>query len=289
MQKTKPFIVAETIPMSRSFIPSYYQQDHYSFMWHYHPNFEIFIQATGDINCIVGDYIGELHEGEIILVGANLPHSFYTIENNFKKQYEFLKIHFENSFIDKLINNFPETFNLKDFFNNSLSGIIFKGEKCKPIIKKVEELNKRKFHSGINSLISFLEILEDLNNIKNYKVLSSKKFKHSTGSYDIDRLDKICTYLNQEYKSEIKLSKVAKIAGTSVSNLCAFFKKATGITIIEYVNKLRISVACKMLIETERQIIDIALSSGYQTLSHFNRTFQKTKKTSPRKFRSKYK
>lgn len=283
----KAHIITESLPPERSFMPYYHECDEYPFMWHFHPNYELFMQVGGSGHCIIGDYSGEFCEGDILFVGPDLPHVFYTVEKQKPgRRFSFLKIHFEESFIDNLTGSFSETFDLRRLFGDARRGVRFgSGDVCRDIIKKTETLNLTKFHSGIKSFIMFLKILEKLSYFKDREILSGQEYRGVSRGYNTERLDRICAYLHNHYKEQIALREVGMFAGASVSNLCAFFKKSTGMTIIDYVNSLRISHACRLLSESEESIMNIALDSGYNTLSNFNRKFRKLRHTSPRDFR----
>jgi AraC-like DNA-binding protein len=71
----------------------------------------------------------------------------------------------------------------------------------------------------------------------------------------------------------------------SVTAFCKFFKRATGLTVTDYLNDIRIGNACELLIETDLQIKEIAYQVGFQSLTYFNRVFLKKKKMTPREFR----
>jgi AraC-like DNA-binding protein len=63
---------------------------------------------------------------------------------------------------------------------------------------------------------------------------------------------------------------------------CKFFKRATGKTFSDYVNDIRIGLACSLLTESDRTVNEIAYQCGFESLSYFNRVFLKKKNTRPR-------
>jgi len=88
-------------------------------------------------------------------------------------------------------------------------------------------------------------------------------------------------YINENYTSRIKLSEIAKEAGKSISCFERTFKKETGITFTMYVNRLRISMAIKMLREDGLSMSDIAFACGFTNQFHFTRMFKKIMNVSP--------
>jgi AraC-like DNA-binding protein len=91
--------------------------------------------------------------------------------------------------------------------------------------------------------------------------------------------------LQHHFHEAINLKQVADLIYMSESNFCKFFKKATGTTFSDYVNDLRITEACHMLLYTDETISHIANACGFESLSYFNRVFLKKKKHTPSEFR----
>ena len=66
---------------------------------------------------------------------------------------------------------------------------------------------------------------------------------------------------------------MADLVYLTESNFCKFFKKATGKTYSDYLNELRINEACRLLVQSDKSIIQISFDCGFETLSYFNRVF----------------
>ena len=65
------------------------------------------------------------------------------------------------------------------------------------------------------------------------------------------------------------------------------FKTKTKKSFVEYLNEIRVSNACKLLLETEMGISEIAYACGYKTASNFNQLFKKLTGTTPKEYRKK--
>lgn len=85
--------------------------------------------------------------------------------------------------------------------------------------------------------------------------------------------------------SEITLPILANHFHISRSHLSRTFKKVTGLTIVEYLNSVRISQAQKLLRNTKKSISQISSDTGFNNISHFDRTFKKITGYSPSDFR----
>ena len=118
--------------------------------------------------------------------------------------------------------------------------------------------------------------------------LSSIEFNYPFQPNEQSRIDKVCTYINKNYKKPLRLEDVATIANMSSTAFSRFFKKSTGKTFVNYVNELRIGWACKLLIETEMTIAEICYEVGFNNLSNFNRRFYERHKMSPRRYRQEF-
>lgn len=70
----------------------------------------------------------------------------------------------------------------------------------------------------------------------------------------------------------------------SVSAFSRFFKRTLGKTFTDYVTELRLSHACKLLLETDASISEAAFQAGFNNLSNFNRRFLEWKSIRPRVF-----
>jgi len=82
-------------------------------------------------------------------------------------------------------------------------------------------------------------------------------------------------YLKQNYSVNTRLSALASQSFLSPTYFCKLFKDYTGMTISEYVQRLRIDEACNLLISSDHKIIIIAEMVGYKDIKHFNEVFKK--------------
>jgi len=97
-------------------------------------------------------------------------------------------------------------------------------------------------------------------------------------------IDNIGTYDPKSDPSKIELDKVAEIAHLHPSAFCRFFKEKTGKSLSKYVTDLRISYACKLIIEGKLSVSQVCFESGFNNLSNFNRTFKRQTKMTPTEY-----
>ena len=128
-------------------------------------------------------------------------------------------------------------------------------------------------------LYKLTEILENFIN----KVSLTKEKKKKT------KIHKMREYINQHFTRRITADKVAKSAGLSVSRALHLFKEETGMSLSNYIAKLRIDYGKYLLINTEINLADLANEVGFYDQSHFAKNFKKFETITPFRFRLKYK
>jgi AraC-like DNA-binding protein len=75
----------------------------------------------------------------------------------------------------------------------------------------------------------------------------------------------------------------------SKGSLCRFFKQNIGITIFEYLNKIKVEFACKLLMDPDLSILKVCLDIGFNNLSHFNEQFKKSTGVTSMEYRKRFK
>jgi AraC-like DNA-binding protein len=103
----------------------------------------------------------------------------------------------------------------------------------------------------------------------------------------MERLDKVLKYIENDYGSEISLQSAAEVSGFSVTYFSRFFKEATGTNFVDYVHTFRANVAMSMLSNNDESVTEIAFRSGFNSIETFNRVFKKVTGSTPSVFRSK--
>jgi len=96
---------------------------------------------------------------------------------------------------------------------------------------------------------------------------------------------KACNYINQHFQEKLTLEETAKIVGFSKYHFTRVFKKYMNMTFYEYLNKKRVKCAEGLLYNTEMSITDVAMNSGFSSMSSFDRTFKALNRCSPSEFR----
>jgi AraC-like DNA-binding protein len=252
------------------------EMPHFTYPWHFHPEYEILYVINGFGRSFVADNIEEFRSGDLALLGSNLPHfwksdeSFYLEENN--KNVKYIVVQFSNEFFKEAISEYPEFYLIKELLDRSARGLRFS--------KSFSEKAKRKLYklvrsSGFERTLRLLELLQFLAKTEDYKLLAGELYQVEKHNFTSDRMTKVMHYLNTTYLKKVELEKVADVANLHPAAFCRFFKEKSGKSLSEFVNDMRISYACRLIIEDKMTVSQICYESGFNNLSNFNRTFKK--------------
>lgn len=92
-------------------------------------------------------------------------------------------------------------------------------------------------------------------------------------------------YLGEHYKDALSLSQLASQFYLAENYLCDLFKKNTGETIFNFLKKLRLSIACQLLRDTNMSVKEIAGTVGFNDFSYFGRVFRQSISQTPEQYR----
>jgi AraC-like DNA-binding protein/mannose-6-phosphate isomerase-like protein (cupin superfamily) len=264
---------------NQSFLCYEVKVPNFEFHWHYHPEYELTYILKGKGKRLVGDNYEPFSEGDLVLLGPNLPHTWVTPRKG-KENCQAIVIQFTHAFMTQLF-QFPELNALEKLFAKAGSGIKFTISKNKGFVLIMQRM------IGSSELIKFTLFLQLLGQLLSEKSipLASAKYKPMKGNENQQRLNKVFLYVEKEFKDIVSLQRAASIIHLSESAFCKFFKRASGKTFSDYTNEIRIAHACQLLIETDKPVSEIAFESGFNSLTYFNRVFLKKKKIRPGSYR----
>jgi len=119
--------------------------------------------------------------------------------------------------------------------------------------------------------------------------LASKDYLKARFTTGNKRISVIHEYLMANYREEVDLRRLSELVNMAEGSLCRFFKQNLGTTIFEYLNKIKVEFACKLLMDPDLSIMEVCLDSGYYNLSHFNKQFKKNIGVPPKDYRKRFK
>jgi AraC-like DNA-binding protein len=120
------------------------------------------------------------------------------------------------------------------------------------------------------------------------KMLSAIEFENASSRTRAEPVEiwKTRKFIEEHSGEELSLRRVAKAVNIHPNYLSERFKHVTGMNFVEYVACTRFKEACRLLLDGDLKISDVAFAAGFQSLSQFNRVFKRLSGKSPTQFRA---
>lgn len=257
--------------------------------WHMHPELELHYVVRGKGVRFIGDNISNFSEGEILLLGENLPHTWRCSEEYFSEgstlQVEAMVLHFLPNCLGNDFLHLPEAYMISKLVDKAGMGMVIGGKSR----DKIAELMKLALNAKhIDRIILLLSIIKVLAETKEFTYISSAYQPYKSSDNEILRLNNVCAYTLANYKKSISLEEIAAIGNLSVTSFCRYFKMMTKKTYNDFLTEIRISHACRSLIEDRVPTDVICFQSGFNNLSNFYRHFKKVTSMTPYEYKSMY-
>ena len=270
----KPLLLKVNENSTSSFDLRYEKVPYFSNPWHYHPEFELTLIVKSSGIRFIGDSIEPFNEGELVLLGPNLPHywrnssTYYTMEAPSKAEAIIMRFRNDHWGVQLL--------------KRAEFGIHF----SKKTALEVSPILMRTLGAtDTERLISWLQIFDILARENDYRLLSQKSFGGINPKNDSSRIDKVLAFIQSHLTERISLEEVATIAAMNKTAFCRYFKQQTNKTFIEVLIEIRIQTACRLLMESDKNISQIAYECGFHDVPYFYQVFKTTKGISPGGFR----
>ena len=100
-------------------------------------------------------------------------------------------------------------------------------------------------------------------------------------------MHKIYHFIEVNYQKDIDVNKVAELTHLTTAAFCRYFKKTTHLTFTDFLNQYRINQAKKLLLNN-KNVTEACYESGFENLSHFNKTFKKVAGENPSHFKKRH-
>ncbi|MDG3583782.1 AraC family transcriptional regulator [Galbibacter pacificus] len=277
-------VINPTFGSSFSFIKYDENQNQNTSYWHYHPEIELVYVKGGAGKRQIGSHISYYTEGDLILIGSNLPHCGFT--DKFTGNENEVVIQMLPDFLGAELMSKPEMNNISLLFKRCKGGLAFNGKTKEIIGTRIEALEKM---NSFERLLGFLSILNELQLSEDYQILNAEGFSMQADVQDNDRINIVFNYVKTHFQQQITLEEIANISGMTVPSFCRYFKQITGKTFTHFVNEYRLVHASKLLAEKPIGITEICFESGFNNFSYFNKSFKKFTGKSPSQYRNELK
>lgn len=260
------------------------EQQRFDLYWHHHACYELTYIVKGKGRRLIADSQEPFEQNDLVLCGPFLPHSWVSDEADTAPAKAWV-LHFSPDCLS-LLGAFNEDNKIETLIHQAASGLYMPtaGTTILQLLQAIQQNN------GLTQLAYFAHLIELLLNMQGKKLASANYHLPQQNTLTENRLNIAMQYLYKNFKqNETNILAVSKLVHMSDSAFCKFFKRNTGFTFSGYLNELRISYACKMLIETEKNIDQVASAAGFNNTTYFNRVFLKSKGMQPARFRRAYK
>lgn len=254
-------------------------------VWHHHPECEITLVVKGGTERLVGNQISALEAGDLVFLGANVPHDYRNepVPGKPPAPVEAIVVQF-----------LPQLPGQEDWLNRSSmkpvqrlferasQGLEVTGITRLTATRIVNDMVKAQ---GMKRVILLLQLLDLLANSEEVREICHEFVPQRQGGVS-DRVGKACEHIAQHLAEPIYVAELASMAGLGKSAFSRLFKRSTGRTLPQYVNELRVARACSLLAETDLTVSQIAMDCGFVSPAHFQRKFREHQHCVPLVYRS---
>ena len=250
--------------------------------WHCHDEYELHLITATSGKAFVGDWIGPFQPGHLVLCGPRLPHNWISMDVPAGGVAERdLVIQFAHGPIAHAAEEIPELAEVMALLERSRNGIEFFGLSERAL----QHFQAVKAAHGFQRLAAFCAYLDDLARCTDYRLLSSVRMQGEDDDAEADQVNALVNRITRDFSQPLSAADLAGELGMSESRFSRFFRRATGNTFTDFVNRVRVNRAGQLLMETDRLVTHICYEVGFNNVANFNRRFLEIKGLTPSEFR----
>ncbi|MBX2911861.1 MAG: AraC family transcriptional regulator [Cyclobacteriaceae bacterium] len=252
---------------------------------HQHNEIQIMWIEKSQGTLVAGDYVGRFGPGDLYVLGSHQAHVFKNDPAYFKGnsllEASSISIFFAESYVSSGFWQLEEMEGVRNWAEKATRGYKILGTSKSNLVVLIKKVVGQK---GIEKLITFFSIVKLLSEATETETLSVMASTHQYGSSEGKRMDDILQFTLRESHRKVYIEEVAKVANLTEEAFCRYFKTRTGKTYTNFLNEVRVSQACKLLIDKDLSIQDVCYQAGFTNLSNFNRAFKKITGKTPSKY-----
>lgn len=225
-----------------------------------------------------------LNHNDIIFIPPKVSYSFAPADmgDEYNENVEVIALCFNQVWTDALLKAFIHYGDLVLRLKEMESAVMLTGRKWMAVYNQMNTLVQA---SDEAKPLVILQILTQISTQEDtLKIQSSRTPEINDPAEKKSRIDR---YISCNLLSGVTLEDIAAYAGMNKTYFCLFFKKHYGMGLIEYVNSMKLDMACAMLLKSDASVADIAVQCGFKTVTYFNRVFKAAKGVSPKEYRTK--
>ena len=254
-----------------------------SYGWHRHEEYEIAIHRHFAGHSFIGHHQSDVFHNHMILVGPDLPHAIYSEESaDDQRVCETHVVWFRKDWIEPLIDSCRELEPLRALLEDSKKGLQFSPATAEKATELLDSVMEKPPHQQLLTLFSLFSVLLDDEEVVQ---LINPIFKDNEGDEISDKLDKVEAFLMNHFIQDISINDLASHLYISESSVRRLFQKHYKESFSQRLKKIRLNVACDLLINTSLPVSLILEKVGYDNQANFNRQFKSYKQVTPTQYR----
>ena len=251
---------------------------------HQHPEIQIMFIDSGEGTVIAGDYVGRFQQGDVFIIGSGQPHVFRCDQiyyrSNSKEVSKSVSLYFSEKYFGKELWESNELGVVREFAKNCQRGYQLTQPGLTAATDSIKKLGQC---VGLEKLVEFFSLLKFISATPYKRNLSIQPSRLQLS--EEGRMNSILEFTFRESHHKIYLTEVARVANLSVEAFCRYFKIHTRKTYINFLNEVRVSHACQLLIQKDISIQQVCHQTGFSNVSNFNRIFKRITGKTPNAFR----
>ncbi|HTR31046.1 MAG TPA: AraC family transcriptional regulator [Puia sp.] len=253
-----------------------------TFLWHYHPEFElVYVEADAGIRH-VGRHISTYTQTDLVFIGGNVPH--LNFDYRLRSEYHQIVIQLRTDFLGTAIGVAPEFGGIAQLFREASYGIAFSGETKKQVAAMIKDLAGM---TAFEQLLRLIGVMQRLADSRERELLNSDLEGQQFILKDKIRMGAVYEYIDANYDRRPDVNMVAKKVNLTTAAFCRYFKRQTNMTFTAFVNQYRIERAKNLLMQGAN-VSETCYAVGLDSLSYFNKLFKELAGENPSDFRARH-
>ena len=253
--------------------------------FHSHPELELVFILEGYGKRIIGNKVTHYESGDMVFIGSDVPHLWLSdpvfYEQDSTRRSRVIVMYINPKIFEPMLAFVNEFEGVKEMFQQASKGINIFGETRDVIAEKLIALSSKTGFEKANGLLQIMHLIS-ISSDRNF--IDNKEFDAPTGQYS-DRLIDVIKFIKDHLHEPISLKQVAEVACMTIPSFCRFFKNRIKMRFSQYLVDVRMTHACKLLIELDKPISEIAYMCGYNSNSHFCKVFKDHAGQSPYQYK----
>jgi AraC-like DNA-binding protein len=235
----------------------------------------------------VGDTIKPFRPGDLVMLGPDLPHLWRSDPPRQPGEAEArgIVVYFREDFLGREFFEKQEMVRLRQLFEKAGRGMEIRGQTREVVTRKMHEMTHLE---GFDRVLVLLDILHRLALSDEYEYLTSLGYVNAFKPSETERMRKVHEYVMGHFGREISLEQVSTLTNMAPSAFCRYFKARANKTFSNFVSEVRIGHACRLLIEGNLSVSQVAYECGFKTISNFNRQFKTIVHENPLRYQRRY-